>query len=118
MTSRGSAVVEFSAVAGFVVVLVTVTLVAAYLAFARAYLEYRTEQALYCLAERRHRTGCAEGLRRAVNGTLAFGRIQKMRLVETRDTWKVELTWQIHDFVFRFDKTLDRRRVLRKALPS
>jgi hypothetical protein len=116
VNARGGAAVEAVVTTGFLIALIGATLCAAYAAFARAYLEYRAEQALYCLGERRPPPVCGARLRSTIQRTLAYGRLGRLTLIDGRDAWRVRFEWRLGHVIFRLDKALSRRRVLKKDL--
>jgi hypothetical protein len=119
--ARGSAVLEFTVVAPALLAIVTLTLVAGYLVLARAWLEYQSEQALYCLATGRARKICGRDFTRRIHETLGFGRVVAFTATRRPQSWSVRVEWQLAasaPFVrdptrFRFERTLTLARVLR-----
>ena len=95
MNQRGSALVEFSVVALFVGVFASALLGLCYLLGARALLEFRTEQALYCLAEGKGVARCRRTFEENIRNTLPFGRLAKVAVNASARRWRVECTWNL-----------------------
>lgn len=70
---NGSALWETLPVLALVIFLVSAFLLTSYLMFARAYILYQAEQALYCVAEQAAPGDCRAQLRARVTRTLPWG---------------------------------------------
>ena len=103
--NRGFAVLE-SVFAGVVFfTFVATLLVAAYFQFGRAWVQYRTEQALYCLAEGRPQSRCRRELKTKIERFLPWGD-WKIRLVRDRGKWLVDIEWKYQKYSLHFKKEL------------
>ena len=111
--TRGAAISECALVVGVVVTIVSATLSLSYLAYARAMIEYQTEQVLYCLAEGRRPATCRANLHRALKDQLRIGRLTKLRATRRRNHWHVEASWTATAWTIHVIKSLDRERILR-----
>lgn len=114
MNQRGSALVEFAAVGSFLAVFTGFLLFGAYAVFARAHLEYRTEQALYCLAEGKLEFWCRRRLNQSIDSTLPYGRVTRATLGRVGPNWKVALEWKVYPVTFAIKKALSPRQIRNK----
>ena len=112
MNNKGSAAVESLPVASLLILFVTGILAAAYLIFARAWLQYQGEQALYCLSEARPAFTCRRQLEKKLSGALPFGKAGALDLSSRDDVWKVRAEWKIRGFRLQVRKELGTRRLL------
>lgn len=95
------------------VIFVVGFLLGAYLMFARAWLQYQSEQALYCLAEGKPVAVCRRDLAMKVSAALPWGALESSRLVTSARGWEVEVRWRFQQFDFVITRQLDSRRILR-----
>lgn len=112
--ARGQALVEFALTSVVITVVVGATLFALYAHFARAWLEYTSEQALYCLSEGRGDQICRANLRRDAL-RIPFVTLTDARLVRRRDSCLITVRWRIRTYEFQLVKALNARRVLSRA---
>src|ERR1044072_1779965 len=106
-TERGSAVLEgvmsFTVLAAFTIGLLT----GCYLLFARGFIEYESEQALYCLAEGQPSFICRSRLRDSVARYLPFGSMSRAGLgTDTRGLWDVDVEWQWSNYRVQMHRKL------------
>jgi hypothetical protein len=115
---RGSAVIEAAAVAGVLVVFTAGVLMTIYILFARAWLQYQSEQALYCLAERRGTAACRSLLSARARALLPYGNLTTMDLRAEHGRWIAEVRWEWQGYALHFSKRLTPALILRnRALP-
>jgi hypothetical protein len=112
MNNKGSAAVESLPAAALLILFVAGILAAAYLIFARAWLQYQGEQALYCLSEARPVYACRRRLETKLSGALPWGKAGALDLSSRDDVWKVRVEWKIRGFRLQVRKELGTRRLL------
>lgn len=118
-TERGTALVEGLPALLCLMIFVSGLLLSAYLIFARSWIQYQSEQALYCLAESRSYEMCRRKMEQKLDRALPFGQTHFVRLSGGGDLWKVDVRWKIHDFEIKIRKQLSVRQILRsRALRS
>ena len=120
-TDRGSALVEALPAILVIVVFVGVLLMAAYLIFARAWMQYQAEQSLYCMAESRTEWTCRRELENRLKRALPWGSSRVVQLqtarVRRNEIWKVEVRWKFGGFELSVRKHLDSKSLVHsKAL--
>lgn len=86
-------------------------LVAAYLLFARAWIQYQTEQALYCLAEQRTPLNCKAQLQARLERFLPWGETWS-QLQNSNDEWSATVHWNYQNYSFHVAKKLNSRLIL------
>jgi hypothetical protein len=111
-SERGTAVVEATAVIPLLIVCTGGLILAAYLLFARNWIEYQVEQSLYCLAE--HRSLCRGRLETQVGHFLPGGTFQVRRLTGSVQDFQVEAIWRFQNIAFSFRKELSLKEAARK----
>lgn len=104
------------AVPVFAVLLVFVAglLLAAYLMFARAWIQYQGDQALYCISESRPASVCRKQLTTKLNQFLPWGKAGRIDLRFNNDKGKLDIKWNIQGFTIHIAKQLSVRQILRK----
>jgi hypothetical protein len=112
----GSAMAEsLPAIAALLVFIVGICL-GVYLIFARAWMQYQSEQALYCLSESKPAFICRRALEKKLLAGLPWGRLGKMQLSTAEkgkhQNWNVEVEWKIRTFTLSVRKELGTRRLL------
>jgi hypothetical protein len=108
---RGSALLEAAPVMLLLAVFAAGICLAAYLFFARAWIQYQNEQALHCAGERRGGLTCKYELEEKLNRFLPWG--ESTALVQaTNDQWTVEVQWKYAEFSFHLVKTLSPKQIL------
>jgi hypothetical protein len=112
--SRGSTVLEAVPVVMVLFVFVTGLLFAAYLIFARGWIQYQGEQALYCVNESRPVSICRRELAGRLNRFLPWGRLGDVDLRFQGDTGKLDIKWVIEGFTIRISKRMSMRQIVRK----
>lgn len=105
MNERGTAMLEALAVSSLLVAVITGLFLAAYFLFARGWVEYQTEQSLYCLAE--NQFGCQFRLEQNVKRFLPYGSVLVNRLRGKTGQFEVHLTWKFQGVRLTVQKTLD-----------
>lgn len=103
---RGSALIESLPVFLVLVTLVSGVLLATYLLFARAWIQWRSEQALYCMAVEQHDGLCRRQLNETVAEFLPWGDA-RFSLSGANGKWLVEGHWQWGGYYFQTLKTFD-----------
>lgn len=81
---------------GVMLVLITFAggfLLVGYLIFARAWLQFQGEQALYCVATRHPAYVCERRLRARVDEALPWGRLTVAYVNADADNWRMEMEW-------------------------
>lgn len=115
-TERGFAILESLPVMGVFIAFLLGILMVAYLMFTRAWIQYQSEQALYCAAEGKYTLLCREELERKVHQFLPWGETHA-RVTSLQQKWNVEIEWKYRNYAFHFHKELNPDLVLRtKAL--
>src|SRR5690242_14548712 len=112
--SRGSAVLEAVPVAMVIFVFVSGILLAAYLMFARGWIQYQGEQALYCVNESRPVSVCRRELAGSINQFLPWGKLGNIDLRFQGDKGKLDIKWVIEGFTIRISKQMSMRQIIRK----
>ncbi|HMN68027.1 MAG TPA: hypothetical protein PKC28_05760 [Bdellovibrionales bacterium] len=110
---RGGAFLESLLVTAFLLVLVTMLLVVFYALFARAWIGYQSEQALYCAAEGRPPPICKARWKSRLENFLPWGRVERLRLGKGRDKWNSEIVWTVERFRYRSARELGIRAIAR-----
>lgn len=121
---RGTAVLEGVGVLFVITSFVSVVMMGAYLWFARGWIQYQSEQALYCLAESRPEVMCRRALKANVARFLPFGKVRNLGYSNERGRfgvkldWKWEVKWDQKKFGYnvRVDKKLDMRKIPKRSL--
>lgn len=91
-------------------------LLGAYLWFARAWIEYQSEQALYCVAEARPAPHCRRRLHERLNGFLPYRDSLQTTLQSGRENWKLRLEWKWNGYRIHLEKELSTRRMQKAAV--
>lgn len=103
---RGSALFEALPASALIVAFALTALTIAYLGFTRVWLEYESEQGLYCLAERGSGVTCTRKLRERVERFVPWGEIERLKLVPGEDAWELELWWNWNGIRMRIHRRL------------
>lgn len=115
---RGSAALEAIPVAAVLAVFAAGFIFAAYFMFARSWIQYQGEQALYCVSEKRPAAACKRELTGKINQYLPWGKIGDIDLYFRGDKGKLDIKWVVHGFTIRISKQISMRQILRrKGLP-
>jgi hypothetical protein len=112
--SRGSAALEAVPVIMVVLVFVLGLLFATYLIFARGWIQYQGEQALYCVNESRPVAVCRRELAGQIKQFLPWGKLGNIDLRFQGDKGKLDIKWVIEGFTIRISKQLSMRQIVRK----
>ena len=88
-------------------VLVIGILFALYFVFARAWLFYHAEQALYCVAEERPGKVCRESLMRNLRRFLPWGDVQLLALDKLPAGAVIRMRWRIKEYSLPVHRKLD-----------
>jgi hypothetical protein len=104
---KGQALWELLSVFSVLAILVSGILLAAYLMFARAWLTYQSEQALYCVAEKQSPAHCRHGFQQRVTRFLPWGTLQIRSLAGTVSGAFINVRWQLNGFVVPIQRKLD-----------
>lgn len=108
---RGTALLEAVPVMLLVVTFLVGIMVAFYLFFTRAWIQYQSEQALYCAAVTRSSFSCQSQLISQLNKFLPWGRSSAV-LQATENKWTVEVRWIYGKFSFHTTKELTPKVIL------
>lgn len=92
-TERGFALVEALPVLSVLAMLVAGLMITTYLLFARAWVSWQSEQALYCAAVRPRAERCERDLVAKVREFLPWGRA-RAHVGGLGPRWEVEVWWQ------------------------
>lgn len=103
--------IEALSVASLTLILVLGLLIASYLMFARAWVDYQGEQTLYCLAEAR--LHCQASLIANTSRFLPWGTLRLRRLARNQDQYSVEAVWHFHQVRWVMRKTLKIKDIVR-----
>jgi hypothetical protein len=109
--NRGSALLEAAPVMLVLMLFALGLLLAAYLFLARAWIQYQSEQALYCVAEGRASFQCKSKLEEKLKQFLPWGE-GSVQLHAFQDQWTVEVLWRNRDYRFRLYKELSPKAIL------
>ena len=116
MNDKGSALTEALPATAALFAFIAGILLATYLIFARAWIQYQSEQALYCLSEAKPVLVCRRNLEKKISAALMWGRPGDLRLNSgTRgknEIWSSEVQWRIGKYQLSVRKQLDTRRLL------
>jgi hypothetical protein len=113
-SARGSAALEAVPVIAVLLVFVAGALLAAYLMFARAWIQYQGDQALYCMSESRPTVVCHKRLRAKLNQFLPWGQFGRIDLSFHGDKGKLDIKWVIQGFTIHIAEQLSIRQIIRK----
>jgi hypothetical protein len=114
---KGSALIEALPVSILLVTLVSGLMIAAYLLCARSWIQYQSEQALYCVSEGHSRERCKFQLKEQLERFLPWGDTS-VALTGANERWQVEVQWKYCAYAFRLRKELTPKQILNaKALP-
>lgn len=103
----GSALWESLPVMGLIIVFVSGALLAAYLLFARAWVLFHAEQALYCAAERKPAHHCRARLKDKVSSALPWGTLQISALAGEPAGARLHAQWTFKKFHVPIRRKLD-----------
>ena len=96
-------------------VLVSCLLIVSYLLFARAWIQYQSEQALYCLAENQPAYACRHQLEKALRRCLPYGELRDLTVFTTNARWNVNLQWRTGwdwpHYVMKVQKQLSAKKI-------
>jgi len=109
--SRGSAMLEAVPVALLLMLFIAGILLAAYLFFARAWIQYQSEQALYCAAQSRISVPCKHQLEEKLKQLLPWGD-SSVTIQASSDKWIVEVLWKNRGYSFHLLKELTPKQIL------
>ena len=109
--NRGTALLEAVPVMLIILSLVLGLMIAFYLFFTRAWIQYQSEQALYCAAEARASFPCRSQLEGKLKKFLPWGR-SSVLLQASNNTWTVEVRWGYGQFSFHTLKELTPKHIL------
>ena len=108
---RGTALLEALPTSGLLFFLIAGLLAAAYLMFAKASVQYQSEQALYCASQGSSRTSCEMKLQAEIQSLLPWGDISA-HIQGHGNIWSVEATWRWKDFSFHVNRVLGPKQIL------
>lgn len=108
---KGSALLEFLPASALLMVLVGVILGGAYLLFGRAWIQYHSEQALYCAAQSGSPFKCKTELENELSQFLPWGD-SLVRIHAEEQLWTVEVQWQYGLFSLHIEKELTPKQIL------
>jgi hypothetical protein len=109
--SRGSALIEAAPVMLLLVTLAAGLCLAFYLFFARAWVQYQSEQALHCVSERKSAWRCKNDLDEKLNRFLPWGE-SRARIFQVNEQSTVEVQWTYGKFSLHVAKTLSPKQIL------
>lgn len=114
--SRGTALIESLPVMSVLLIFIGGMLLAGYLMFARSWIQFQSEQALYCVAQTPRPWNCHEKLKMQLKRFLPWGDVWAN--IESQDSnWTVEVKWSYSDYSFHLKKELNPELILNpKAL--
>jgi hypothetical protein len=75
--------------------------------FARAWLLYQSEQALYCVAEKRPSHVCRINLSNSIIRFLPWGSLSVQQLAESPNGGTLQISWGIKNYVIPIRRSLD-----------
>ena len=114
--SRGSSVLEALPVVLLLAAFVAGLFLAAYLLFARAWIQYQAEQALYCVVEERGSIHCHAQLQSQLEKFLAWGQSHS-RVSGRGANAEVEIEWKYQNYAVKVHRELNPKLILsQKAL--
>ncbi|MGZ3722528.1 MAG: hypothetical protein ACXVA9_06340 [Bdellovibrionales bacterium] len=114
--NRGTAMLEAAPVMLLLTLFCVGIVLAAYLFFTRAWIQYHSEQALYCAAQSRVSFHCKYQLEEKLKQLLPWGE-SSAHILAGNDKWTVEVLWKYRDFSFHLNKELTPQQILNaKAL--
>jgi hypothetical protein len=109
--AKGSALIEFLPVSGLLAFFVAVALTGAYLIFGKAWIQYQSEQALYCAAEKSAAIDCQSELDARLRPFLPWGTTE-VRIRSADELWTVEVIWKFGPLTLDIVKELTPRQLL------
>jgi hypothetical protein len=107
---RGSALLEALPVGLLLVFIVSGALLVAYFLFARSWIQYQSEQALYCAAQ--SHWDCKYQLQEKLQQFLPWGQTQ-VQVQGNNQLWTVEVQWKYRDYSFHLHKELNPAQILK-----
>src|ERR1700733_4462938 len=66
-----------------------------YLAFARAWIGYQSDQGLFCLAEGASESSCTSEVDKAIRRFLPFGELRYLSFATQEKEWRGEFDWRL-----------------------
>src|SRR5665213_1806017 len=109
--SRGSALAEAAPVMLLLATFAAGICLAFYLFFARAWIQYQSEQALHCASERKSTWQCKYELDEKLRRFLPWGE-SAAHLHATGTEWRVEVQWKYLGYSMSVIKTLSPGEIL------
>jgi hypothetical protein len=109
---RGSALIEALPVLGVLLTFTAVLLVASYFLFAQAWIQFQSEQTLYCMAEAQSGARCQQQLESKLRAFLPWGEIISQVHGSDQD-WSMEVKWQYQNLTLQSHKWLSPNLVLK-----
>lgn len=118
MTNRGQAVVEVVLASIGILLFATIILIAVYLLFVRAWIQYGSEQALYCLMQQQPAQACQAELESFLRSTLYWGHTKevRMRMVQKGKLkeWKIHTHWNFVGLSLHVERQISARDLTHK----
>jgi hypothetical protein len=120
-TERGQALIEALPVTLILALFVSFMFLASYVIGARVYLQWQSEQALYCAAEAQGRgygamaSVCAAELERGFRDLFPWGEVHAVTWTAGQD-WHVEANWKLGGIHFTCNRNLNVQLIAKKAL--
>ena len=114
---RGSALLEALPTSLVLFAFVSGLMLSAYILFARTWIQFQSEQALYCAAQTDSTSTCRYQLQEKLAQFLPWGNVN-VQIQGSDQKWIVDVVWTFQDFAFRMHKELSPNGLLNaKALP-
>lgn len=77
-----------------------------YAGFARAWIGFQMDKALFCLAEGTQQWECEKSAKQAMNQFLPFGQIRLLNLQTQPDRWQAKVAWEWNEIHLLKEKSL------------
>lgn len=103
---RGQALLEAVLALPCTLLIFFVLIAIVYLGFARAWIGYQSDQALFCLAEGESQFHCRRMIEKSVQRFLPFGELRRVQLDSFNDQWRATIDWQWTQFHIKRQKIL------------
>ena len=103
---RGTALVESLPVMGLLAILIAGLLMAFYLLFTRAWIQYQSEQALYCALQEQVSFHCRARLEARLREFVLVGQFST-KLSGASNDWMVEVQWRFRGMQIHTRKRLE-----------
>lgn len=104
--NKGQALIESVLVLPGILLIFLLLLSLAYVGFARAWINFQIDRALFCLAEGESEFQCRQETTKIMQRYLPLGQLHTMTIISSRDQWRAQVRWDWNGVHLLKDKTL------------